>query len=91
MIETIIRFDRTVLGWSPDADITKAYLNMQVKYIKEMQSHLGYIYLSRIHEMLGVRWHPGDINYCYIADFDLHIDIVQSEEPDVFLIKIYQD
>lgn len=92
MIVETIRFDQTVYGWSPDADITKSFLHFQKNYIKELQAHLGYIYLSRIYEILGVKWQPEDHkNYCYSVDFDLHIDIEQSDEPEVFLIKIYQD
>lgn len=88
-METVMRFDKNSTGWTRNEGTNRYWLNITIGYLKEKFTCRGYMYLNEIHDALGIKWNPDDINLCYRAEDGLNIEYESAGENE-FVIKIYQ-
>lgn len=86
----IITFDTNSPVWTPNEENARFFLDVEIKYLKEVLMTNGYLYLNTIYEGFGVRWNPDWDNICYrAADGELCMEIKQGL-GDVYFIEVTQ-
>lgn len=86
-MKTIV-FDKTCPGWSEVPELTDTYLRLQRDYLNDLLIVRGYLYMSDIYNILGLKWDPKDKNICYLAEFGpISIELESTGEGN-YLVKI---
>lgn len=68
MVHTL-RFDsKSSIRATGDREYDEAVIMNIQRYINEVLKCMGYVYLNRIYEQLGIEWNPLWENYVYIYD-----------------------
>ena len=84
----IIYIDETCAFWQNDHYCNELFLNLQVRHIRDIVKHRGYIYWNQIYETLGVEWDTRCENHC-IEDASFSAVISWDGENDRWVLEIY--
>lgn len=82
-----IMFDNTCTSWTPHADYNMLFLEMNMKYLHDLFTQRGYLYLNQIYESLGAEWNPDDNNIYWRTDgtYSIAWEFKPMENGDVMI------
>lgn len=87
-----ITFDETSSLYENNIDYLKLLLYQQGRCIKDLYKAKGFIYLSKVYEILDMKWDPYNTNICWILERDGFLDIaiktITKDSPSKFVISI---
>ena len=86
-----ITFDKSSSLWEKDFEFNKLFTKSKVLYIMDCYRTYGYIYLSKIYELFGLKWNPYNDNTYWVweRDGELEISIIMTRNSEKEFISTY--
>lgn len=63
-----IMFDKNATYWENDINDNLCFVRMRGRYISDLLTVRGYLYMNQIYEHFGIKWNPEDLNELFFAD-----------------------
>lgn len=62
-----IMFDKNATYWENDIDDNLCFVRMRGRYISDLLTVRGYLYMNQIYEHFGIKWNPEDLNELFFC------------------------
>lgn len=79
-----IMFDKNATYWENDIDDNLCFVRMRGRYISDLLTVRGYLYMNQIYEHFGIKWNPEDLNELFLQTTDRSISSLNMSAETTF-------